>query len=61
MVTDGEDALILSAWPAIIPYLDLLSIVAQSRWIDDPAEIEALLPRTSPLRTRLAHWFKLAF
>jgi hypothetical protein len=61
MVTDGEDAVILSDWPAIIPYLDLISIVGQSRWIDDPAEVDALLPRQSALKVRLAHWFKLAF
>lgn len=61
MVTDGEDAVLLSDWPAIIPYLDLIAIVGQSRWIDDPAEVDALLPRQSALKVRLAHWFKLAF
>jgi phosphatidylserine/phosphatidylglycerophosphate/cardiolipin synthase-like enzyme len=61
MVTDGEDAVILSSWPAIIPYLDLISIVGQCHWIDDPAEVDALLPRQSGLKVRLAHWFKLAF
>lgn len=61
MVTDGEDAVILSDWPAIIPYLDLIAIVGQSRWIDDPAEVDALLPRQSALEVRLAHWFRRAF
>jgi hypothetical protein len=61
MVTDGEDALVLSNWPSVIAYLDLISLVGQCRWIEEPAELDALLPRQSSIKTRLAHWFKLAF
>ncbi|MEO6447594.1 MAG: hypothetical protein ABIP66_20755 [Gemmatimonadaceae bacterium] len=61
MVTDGEDALVLSNWPSVIPYVDLISIVGQSRWIDDPAEVDRLLPAQSSIKSRLAHWFKLSF
>lgn len=61
MVTDGEDALVLSNWPSVIAYIDLISLVGQSRWIEEPAELDALIPRQSSFKTRLAHWFKLAF
>ncbi|MBL0169945.1 MAG: hypothetical protein IPP90_04310 [Gemmatimonadaceae bacterium] len=60
-VADGEDALVLSNWPSIIPYLDLLSLVGQSKWIETPAELDALLPRQNFLKTRVAHWFKFVF
>lgn len=60
-VSDGEDAIILSHWPAVIPYLDLISIIGQSRWIDDPKELDAFLPQHSDVVVRLAHWFKVIF
>lgn len=60
-VSDGEDALLLSSWPSVIPYLDLLSLVGQSRWIEDPAELEELLPRQHSVKRRVAHWFKNMF
>ncbi len=61
MVSDGEDALVLSAWPAVIPYLDLLVLVGQCEWIDRPGELELLMPRQGRLKTSLAHWFKFVF
>ncbi len=61
MVSDGEDAIILSHWPAVIPYLDLISIIGQTKWIEQAAEIDAYLPRHSDRVVRLAHWFKTAF
>lgn len=61
MVSDGEDAFVVSNWPSIIPYLDLIALVGQSRWLEDAADLDKLLPPQSKTRTRLAHWFKLAF
>ena len=61
MVSDGEDALVISNWPAVIPYLDLLSLVGQCEWIERPEQLEALLPRQGKLRTSIAHWFKYVF
>ncbi len=61
MVSDGEDALVISNWPAVIPYLDLLSLVGQCDWVDGPEQLEALLPRQGRLRTSIAHWFKYVF
>ena len=61
MVSDGEDALVLAGWPAVIPYLDLLTLVGQIEWIETPEELHALLPRQGRLQTILAHWFKFVF
>jgi hypothetical protein len=60
-VSDGEVVLALSNWPAVIPYLDLLSIIGQSRWVESTAELDALLPRRGAVLSRVAHWFKTMF
>lgn len=61
LTLDGEDALIIARWPSVIAYLDLITLVGQSRWIEDPAEIDAFLPRQGTLYRGVAHWFKLVF
>ncbi|MBL8998241.1 MAG: hypothetical protein KJZ74_03780 [Gemmatimonadales bacterium] len=61
LVTDGEVALVVSGWPSVIPYLDLVAIVAQSAWPEDPAELAALLPPQSALERWLTHRFRLVF
>ncbi|MBI4410602.1 MAG: hypothetical protein HY561_12890, partial [Gemmatimonadetes bacterium] len=60
MVIDGEVAFVVSKWPSIIPYLDLISLVGQSRWLDDPAQLAPLLPPQSEWKRRFARWVKLA-
>lgn len=60
-VLDGEDAFVISKWPSVIAYLDLIALVGQSQWIEDPADVGEFLPQHSSLKTRLAHWFKLFF
>lgn len=59
--SDGEIVIALSNWPAVIPYLDLLSIIGQSRWVETTEELDALLPPRSMVLTRVAHWFKTMF
>jgi hypothetical protein len=59
--SDGEIVITLSNWPAVIPYLDLLSIIGQSKWVETTDELDALLPRRSVVLTRVAHWFKTMF
>ncbi len=59
--SDGEIVITLSNWPAVIPYLDLLSIIGQSKWVETTEELDALLPRRSLVLTRVAHWFKTMF
>ena len=61
LTLDGEDALLISRWPSVIAYLDFLTLVGQSIWIDDPREIEAHLPRQGAMKRALSHWFKLVF
>jgi hypothetical protein len=61
MVMDGEVALVTSAWPSVIPYIDLISLIGQSVWLDDPAQLQLLLPPQSKFRTRMAHWFRYFF
>jgi hypothetical protein len=60
MITDGEVALITSHWPAVIPYMDLVSIVSQSRWLEDPEDLAGLLPEYSEWKRRLGRWIKIA-
>ncbi|MEO7963600.1 MAG: hypothetical protein ABIT38_06780 [Gemmatimonadaceae bacterium] len=58
---DGEDALVVSRWPIIIAYLDLMLLIGQCEWIEDPAALDAYVTRHSAMATRVAHWFKLSF
>lgn len=60
-VSDGEVVVALSNWPAVIPYLDLLSIIGQSRWVETTEELDALLPPRGAILTRVSHWFKTMF
>jgi hypothetical protein len=60
MVIDGEVALVTSQWPAVIPYIDLVSIVGQSRWIEDPEELAEFLPVYPEWKRRLGRWLKIA-
>jgi hypothetical protein len=61
MVSDGEASLLMAGWPSVTATIDLISLIGQSRWIDDPAVLDQLLPRRSAVATRIAHWFKFAF
>ena len=60
-VSDGEVVIALSDWPPVIPYLDLLSIIGQSVWVESTAELDRLLPPRNRMLTRVSHWFKTMF
>lgn len=60
MIMDGEVAFVASHWPAVIPYMDLVSIVSQSRWFDEPGDLAELLPEYSEWKRRLGRWIKIA-
>jgi hypothetical protein len=60
MITDGEVAFVTSHWPAVIPYMDLVAIVCQSRWFEDPEDLAELLPEYSEWKRRLGRWIKIA-
>jgi hypothetical protein len=57
---DAEVGFLLSQWPAIIPYIDLVVVIGQTHWIREPAELAEYLPLDSGPRRRLVHWFRLA-
>ncbi|MBY0489690.1 MAG: hypothetical protein K2R93_07585 [Gemmatimonadaceae bacterium] len=61
MVSDGEAVVMLAGWPSVTATIDLISLIGQSRWLTDPAELDALLPRRGSVPTRVAHWFKFMF
>lgn len=61
MIMDAEDALVVARWPAVIPYLDAIVWIGQSRWIGGQAELDALLPAMGPVKTGITHWGRLAY
>lgn len=61
MVMDAEVAFVVSNWPSIIPYLDAISLIGQSRWLERPDEVDALLPPMGGFITAFSHWGRLAF
>jgi hypothetical protein len=60
MVIDAEVGFLVSGWPAIIPYLDFITIAGQSVWVEDPSELDGLLPRDGGWKRRVVDWFRLA-
>jgi hypothetical protein len=60
MVIDAEVGLLLSGWPAIIPYIDLVVLIGQTRWVDGPDQVAEFLPLDTGWRRSMAHWFRLA-
>jgi hypothetical protein len=60
MVIDAEVGLLISQWPAIIPYIDLVVVIGQTVWIDRADDLAELLPLETGWRRRLAHWLRLA-
>jgi hypothetical protein len=61
MVPDGEVAMVVSAWPSIIPILDMVSLIGLSTWPTEIAELDALHPPEGWLKTRLGHWARLVW
>jgi hypothetical protein len=61
LVVDGEVAFVVANWPSVIPWLDLISLIGQCRWVTDPAEVDALLPPQGEFKRGLARRFKLQF
>jgi hypothetical protein len=40
--------------------MDLVAIVSQSRWVEDPEDLAELLPESSEWKRRLGRWIKIA-
>jgi hypothetical protein len=60
MVIDAEVGFLIAQWPAIIPYIDLVVLVGQTRWMEQAADLAALLPEDTGWRRRMAQWLRLA-
>jgi hypothetical protein len=60
IVIDAEVGLLIAEWPAIIPYIDLITLMGQTRWIDTADQLAPLLPLDTGWRRRLAFWARLA-
>jgi hypothetical protein len=60
IVIDAEVGFLISQWPAVVAYIDLIVLLGQTRWIDAPDDLAALLPLDSGWKRRLAHWVRLA-
>jgi hypothetical protein len=60
MLIDAEAGLLLAHWPAVIPYLDLITLIGQTEWPASAAALDGLLPVDPPWKQRLANWVRLA-
>ncbi len=58
LMSDGEATLIVSGPQASAGLADLFYMMARTTWIDQPAELEKLLPRQSSLISRFARWIR---
>ena len=58
---DAEDALVVAQWPSVVQYIDAISLIGQSRWVERQADIDALLPAMGAVRTFITHWGRLAY
>ena len=61
MLMDAEDALVVAKWPSVIPWLDMISLIGQSHWVETQAEIDRYLPNMGPIRRTITHWGRLAY
>ena len=61
MLMDAEDALVVAQWPSVVQYIDAISLIGQSRWVQRQADIDALLPAMGAVRTFITHWGRLAY
>jgi hypothetical protein len=60
IVIDAEVGFLMSGWPAIIPQIDLVVIMGQTSWLDDPSHLAALLPLDTGWKRRVTHWWRMA-
>jgi hypothetical protein len=60
MLLDGEVALLVSGWTSLYGALDFLLLSGLVAWVEDQAEIDALLPPPTRLRRAVTRWIRLA-
>ncbi len=61
MLLDAEDALVVSTWPSVLPFMDVMLLVGESHWVTTQAELDRFLPPLGPIKTFTARWARLAF
>jgi len=60
MIMDGEVLLVVGRTWAMIAYLDFVSVMAQTTWVNDVQQLEKLLPRHSGFWRWLGRYLQLA-
>ena len=60
MIMDGEVLFIVGRTWAMVAYLDFVSLLGQTTWVDDIQQLEQLLPRQSGFWRWLGKYLKLA-
>lgn len=60
MLLDGEVAVLVSGWTSLFGALDFLLLSGLVTWVEDQAEIDALLPPPTLLRGAVARWIRMA-
>ncbi|MBN1781092.1 hypothetical protein JW948_08220 [bacterium] len=60
MIMDGETLFLTGHSWAMIAYLDFVSLIGQTTWVDDVESLEALLPSHTHFWQRLGWYFKMA-
>jgi hypothetical protein len=60
MLLDGEVALLVSGWTSLYGALDFLLLSGLVTWVEDQAEIDALIPPPTRLRRAVTRWIRLA-
>jgi len=58
LMSDGEATLIVSGPQASAGLADPFYMMARTKWIDRPAELERLLPRRSSIIHKFAYWVR---
>jgi hypothetical protein len=59
MLIDAEVGFLIAHWPAIIPYIDLITLIGQTEWLTSHAQLDGLLPRDNRWKQRIANWVRL--
>ena len=60
MIMDGEALFVVGRTWAMVAYLDFVSLMAQTTWINDVQQLEELLPRHKGFWKWLGRYLKLA-
>jgi hypothetical protein len=60
LIMDGEVMYVIARIYAIVAYLDFISIIGQTTWVENVGQLEELLPRHTGFKRWLGRFLKLA-